>query len=118
MHNFFQLSIRLSLLLVLLLLLQPFKGIAQGANANTPATTTATVTAENTATIRGRLTDPAGQPLPFANVVFLKAGVLQTGVISGNDGIFRLTLTQTCTYTLRIIAIGYIDYTIQELYPG
>ncbi|WP_224995772.1 outer membrane beta-barrel protein [Cesiribacter sp. SM1] len=98
MTPFFQLSIKLSLALLLSVLLKPFG-----------------VQAQTTSGIEGKLVDDAQQPLPYANVVLFKGEELVTGVVSTKDGSFSLPLQQTGSYSIRITAIGYNDYTLPAI---
>ncbi|OON70272.1 outer membrane beta-barrel family protein [Hymenobacter sp. CRA2] len=66
--------------------------------------------AQNAGTVSGTLLDGGTrQPLPFANVVLLRAqdSVLATGTATSEAGRFRLEKVAPGTYTLRATVLGY-----------
>lgn len=68
------------------------------------------VQAQATGGVTGTLLDGANQqPLPFANVVLLRAqdSTLVTGAATGETGRFRLEKVAAGTYTLRATVLGY-----------
>ena len=68
------------------------------------------VQAQSTGGVTGTLLDGANQqPLPFANVVLLRAqdSTLVTGAATGETGRFRLEKVAAGTYTLRATVLGY-----------
>lgn len=64
--------------------------------------------AQESSSISGRVTDPAGQPLAGAAVTILNTSF---GVTTGNDGTFRFTGLKNGSYSLRISFLGYVAKT-------
>ncbi|MGI4835164.1 MAG: TonB-dependent receptor domain-containing protein [Janthinobacterium lividum] len=63
--------------------------------------------------LAGLVVDGAtGQPLPYATVAVLTAtGAVVAGAVGGGDGRFELAGVAAGTYTLRVSALGYQDFT-------
>jgi len=61
-------------------------------------------------TLKGKLLDGKGAPLPFANVALLKAAdtALVTGVVTDSAGAYAITTPDAGTYILRFTAIGFV----------
>ncbi len=70
--------------------------------------------------IKGRILDAKGNPLEFANVVLLQDSAFITGVITNNNGEFKLSSNLTTGLKLKLSFVGfdskYID--ISPDYPS
>lgn len=66
-------------------------------------------TAQSQTTINGKLSDSAGNPIPFANVLLSNAAdsVLIKGAVSAEDGHYQLTGIDAGDYLLSLSMIGY-----------
>lgn len=66
-------------------------------------------------TVRGRITDREGNPLPGASVTV--QGMKGTGTTAGEDGTYSIVLEEDGSCTIRVSYIGYVSET-RENSPG
>ncbi|MDR0995152.1 MAG: TonB-dependent receptor family protein [Tannerella sp.] len=67
--------------------------------------------------LKGRIIDGRNQPVPFANVILLKAdSTFITGTISGDSGQFRIAASQQAAL-LKVSYVGYVDRVL-PIRPG
>lgn len=67
--------------------------------------------AQSTGTIKGRIMDSSGNPLPFANVS-IDQGTVDLAVATDLDGKFTLKPVPSGTYDLLITSVGYHNLTV------
>lgn len=67
--------------------------------------------AQSTGTIKGRILDDTGTPLPFANV-FIFQGTVDIGTSTALDGKFTLKPVPSGTFNVQVTSVGYHDLTI------
>ena len=55
-------------------------------------------------TIKGKVTDESGQPLPGANLIIVGTS---TGTMTDFDGNYTLTTSQTTPFTIQVSSVGF-----------
>lgn len=65
--------------------------------------------------IKGKVLDPNGEPIPFANVALYQSGNLKTGVSTNFDGEFKISSLDGGTYDLQVSFVGYQTYKLEGL---
>jgi hypothetical protein len=65
--------------------------------------------------IKGKVLDPSGEPIPFANVALYQGGNLKTGVSTNFDGEFKISSLDGGSYDLKVSFVGYQDYLLKGL---
>jgi hypothetical protein len=71
--------------------------------------------AQNTASLRGTVSDPSGAGVPGASVTVTGSGGLVRVAKTGNDGAYAITGLAPGTYTLRIGATGFSLFESMQL---
>src|ERR1700722_10898117 len=71
--------------------------------------------AQNTASLRGTVTDPSGAGVPGASVTVTGSGGLVRVAKTGNDGAYAITGLPPGPYTLRIGATGFSLFESMQL---
>ena len=74
-----------------------------------------TLIAQNTASLRGTVTDPSGAGVPGASVTVTGPAGLVRVAKTGNDGAYAITGLPAGTYTLRIGATGFSLFESMQL---
>ncbi len=72
----------------------------------------ATAQGGGTGSITGKVTDDAGKPLPYANVLILGTA---WGAMSNEAGVYTIKNVPVGTYTLRVMLIGYEDQRVADV---
>lgn len=65
--------------------------------------------------IKGKVLDPTGEPIPFANVALYQSGNLKTGVTTNFDGEFKISNVDGGTYDLEVSFVGFQTYKLAGL---
>ncbi|MCB9189218.1 MAG: carboxypeptidase regulatory-like domain-containing protein [Flavobacteriales bacterium] len=65
--------------------------------------------------IKGKVLDPKGEPVPFANVALYQNGNLKTGVTTDFDGEYKINNVDAGTYTLKVSSVEFQPYQIDGL---
>jgi len=65
--------------------------------------------------IKGKVLDPTGEPIPFANVALYQNGNLKTGVTTNFDGEFKISNIDGGTYDLEVSFVGFQTYKLEGL---
>ncbi len=65
--------------------------------------------------IKGKVLDPTGEPIPFANVALYQNGNLKTGVTTNFDGEFKISNIDGGTYDLEVSFVGFQSYKLEGL---
>ena len=67
------------------------------------------------ALLRGTITNQKGEPVPYANVALLSPeGVLLEGAVTDEAGNFSITTTKTARVKLVVSSLGYTSYSSEE----
>jgi hypothetical protein len=67
------------------------------------------------ALLRGTITNQKGEPVPYANVALLSPeGVLLEGAVTDEAGNFSISTTKTARVKLVVSSLGYISFTSEE----
>jgi len=67
------------------------------------------------ASVKGKVIDKSGEPLPFVNVALLQNGNLKTGATTDFDGKFKIANLDAGKYDLTVKFVGYKTYKIEGL---
>lgn len=65
--------------------------------------------------IKGKVLDPKGEPVPFANVALYLNGNLKTGVTTDFDGEYKMSNIDAGTYTLQVTSVEFQPYKLEGL---
>lgn len=65
--------------------------------------------------IKGKILDPTGEPVPFANVALYQNGNLKTGVTTDFDGKYKISNVEAGTYTLQVTSVEFQPYKLEGL---
>ncbi|MCB9196993.1 MAG: carboxypeptidase regulatory-like domain-containing protein [Flavobacteriales bacterium] len=65
--------------------------------------------------IKGKVIDPKGEPVPFANVALYLNGNLKTGVTTDFDGEYKISNIDAGTYTLQVTSVEFQPFKLEGL---
>ena len=65
--------------------------------------------------VKGKVLDPTGEPIPFANVALYQNGNLKTGVTTNFDGEFKISNIDGGSYDLEVSFVGFTTYKLEGL---
>lgn len=61
--------------------------------------------------IKGRVIDSIGNPIPLVHVMILNGNTFVVGAVTDSNGIFTIESLEDNTYILKMMGIGYKDFT-------